>query len=142
MAQFTDTIVGSFDARKARLSVPAAFRQLLARMGAENLVLRRSSHSPCIEAWPEPDFEREVNRRIGDLDPFSPDFQKKSRQLVGRASTLALDGDGRLVLPKPLVEAAHLDGEVAFAGRAKFFEIWNARLLAEHEAALDAEDAA
>jgi MraZ protein len=141
MAQFTDTIQGTFDAKKSRLSVPAPFRQILARMGAENLVLRRSNHSACIEVWPQPDFEREVERRIGELDPFSPDYSRRSRQLVGRATTLALDNDGRLVLPKPLIDAARIEGDVAFAGRAKFFEIWNARLLEEHEAALDAEDA-
>jgi MraZ protein len=142
MAQFTDTIQGTFDAKKSRLSVPALFRQLLARMGAESVVLRKSSHSKCIEVWPQPDFEREVNRRIGELDPFSPDFQRQSSKLVGRAVTIVLDGDGRMVLPARLIEAAQLESEIAFAGRAKFFEIWNARLLEEHEAELEAEEAA
>lgn len=133
MALFTDTLAGTFDGKKGRLSVPAAFRGLLSRMGAEAVVLRRSDHSPCIEVWPQPVFEQMVERLIADLDPFSPDFARRSRKLVGRASTLSLDAEGRLVVPKPLADAAGLKDAVAFAGRARFFEIWDAPTHDEHE---------
>ncbi len=142
MAQFTDTIGGTFDAKKTRVSVPAAYRQLLTQMGATALVLRKSSHSECIEIWPQPDFEREVNRRIEALDPFAPDYNRRVAKLVGRASTLSPDADGRIVIPAPLIAHAGLEGEVSFAGRAKFFELWHAPKLVAHEAAMDAEDAA
>ena len=46
------------------------------------------------------------------------------------------DSEGRLVLPRELIEKAELDGEIAFSGRIRFFQIWNAARLA----AVEAED--
>lgn len=134
MAQFTDTIAGTFDAKKMRLSVPAPFRAVLNAAGTQTVVLRRSSHAACIDCWPEPDFAREIQRRTDELDPFSEDYDERMAELVGRATTLTMDGDGRLVLPRALVEHAGLAGEISFAGRSKFFQIWSTPALDAHEA--------
>jgi MraZ protein len=142
MALFTDTFAGTFDGKKSRLSVPAAYRGLLSRLSAEAVVLRKSNHSPCIEVWPQPDFERMVDRAIADLDPFSSEYALRSRKLVGRASTLTMDAEGRLVVPKQLVEAAGLKDAVAFAGQARFFEIWDSAALEEHDRRLAEQEAA
>ena len=116
--------------------MPAPFRAVLARLNAEEVVLRKSSHSPCIEVWPKPVFDAEVDKRIADLDPFDPSYEKLSRKLVARIHVLRPDGEGRMVLPKDLIEKAELDGEIAFSGRVRFFQIWNAARLA----AVEAED--
>jgi MraZ protein len=121
--------------------VPAPFRAVLARLNAEEVVLRKSSHSPCIEVWPKPVFDAEVDRRIADLDPFDPSYEKLSRKLVARIHVLRPDAEGRMVLPKELIEKAELDGEIAYSGRIRFFQIWNAARLAEAEAADEEEEA-
>ena len=108
MAQFTGTFEGTFDANKSRLSVPATFRATLSAFGTNVMVLRPSSHSPCLDCWPEPQFAAEVERRTDELDPFSADYDTRVAELVGDAITITLDTDGRVVLPRQLVEHAQL----------------------------------
>ncbi len=144
MLHFTGTLDGTFDAKKARLSMPAPFRSILNRLNAEAIVLRASAHAPCIEVWPEPVFRAEVQRVLGKLSPLNPKYHKFSRQLVGNAHTLSIDGEGRLVLPPALVAHAGLEtGPVKFAGSAEVFHIWAPAALAANDAAIadDDEDA-
>ena len=74
-----------FDARKTRLSVPSAFRAVLARTGSgePDVVLRPSNHSPCIDVWPKAAFEAEVERRLEGLDPFSEEYEDHHRRADG-----------------------------------------------------------
>jgi MraZ protein len=140
MSDFAGTIPGNFDAKKGRISVPAAFRGTLARLGAEDVVLRTSRHLPCIEVWPKPDFMAEFERRVDGLSKLSAEYQAISRKLLGRVHTLHPDAEGRVVMPRELAEKAGLDGEIQFAGRGAYFEIWNGTAFAAEEARLDALD--
>ncbi|WP_149541166.1 division/cell wall cluster transcriptional repressor MraZ [Siccirubricoccus phaeus] len=140
MSDFAGTFPGSFDAKKGRISVPAAFRATLNRLGAEDVILRSSRFLPCLEVWPKPDYMAEFERRTAGLSKLSAEYQSISRKLLGRVHTLRPDTEGRVVMPGPLVEKARLDGEIQFAGRGAFFEIWNSAAFAEEEARLDALD--
>ncbi|MDO9711243.1 division/cell wall cluster transcriptional repressor MraZ [Paracraurococcus lichenis] len=140
MSGFAGTIGGTFDAKKGRISVPAPFRAVLNRIGAEEIVLRPSRHAPCIEVWPEPAYMAEVQRRVEGLSPLTGEYQAVMRKLVSRIHTLRPDAEGRLVMPKELAEKAALDGEIAFTGLGAFFQIWSAAKLAEEEARLADED--
>jgi MraZ protein len=140
MSEFTGTFGGGFDAKKGRISVPAPFRAILARQGAEEIVLRRSRHLPCIEVWSKPDYMAEVDARVAGLSKLSAEYQSIMRKLVGKIHTLHPDTEGRVVMPKELAEAAQFGTELQFAGRGAFFEIWSAAAHAAEEARLDAED--
>ncbi len=138
--EFVGTIPGNFDAKKGRISVPAAFRTVLGRMGADEIILRRSRHLPCIEVWPKPDYMAEVSARVAGLSKLSAEYQAIMRKLVGKIHTLHPDAEGRVVMPKELAEAGQFEGDLQFAGRGAYFEIWSATRHAEEEARLDAED--
>ncbi|RYI99245.1 MAG: cell division/cell wall cluster transcriptional repressor MraZ [Acetobacteraceae bacterium] len=140
MSEFTGTYGGGFDAKKGRISVPAPFRAILSRLGAEEIILRKSRHQPCVEVWPKPDYMAEVNARTAGLSKLSAEYQTIMRKLVGRIHTLHPDSEGRVVMPKELSEQARFEAELQFAGRGGYFEIWAATAFAEAEALLDAED--
>lgn len=140
MSEFTGTIGGGFDAKKGRISVPALYRTVLSRIGAEEIVLRHSRHLPCIEVWARPDYMAEVEARVAGLSKLSAEYQAIMRKLVGRIHILRPDTEGRVVMPKELAERAKLDGDIQFAGRGAYFEIWSASAYAAEEARLDAED--
>lgn len=140
MSEFVGTFGGGFDAKKGRISVPSNFRNTLSRRGAEDIILRRSRHLPCIEVWPKPDYMAEVEARVAGLSKLSAEYQSIMRKLVGRIHTLHPDSEGRVVLPKELAEHAAFEAELQFAGRGAYFEIWSAAAYAAVEARLDAED--
>jgi transcriptional regulator MraZ len=126
----------AFDAKKTRLSVPSSFRAVLAKNGdPDDVVLRPSSHSPCIDVWPKATFQAEVERRTKDLDPFSQEFDEVTDELTVRAHDVRLDGDGRIVVPRPLLADVPLDAHAVIVGRRSFFQIWPAPTWAERQAA-------
>jgi len=140
MSGFAGTFGGTFDAKKGRISVPANFRAVLNRIGAEEIVLRPSRHAPCIEIWPEPAYMAEVQRRVEGLSQLSSEYHAVMRKLVARIHTLRPDAEGRIVMPKELAEKAGLDGEIQFSGLGGYFQVWSAARLAEEEARLEAAD--
>ncbi len=128
----------AFDAKKTRLSVPSSFRAVLAQSGDQDVVLRPSNHSPCIDVWPKETFQAEVERRTKDLDPFSEEFDEATDGLTVRAHETRVDADGRVVLPKTLLAEVPLDANVQVVGRESFFQIWSAPVWAERRAAAKA----
>lgn len=111
--------------------MPAAFRAILAEQGAQEIILRPSGHSPCIDVWPKPDFQTEVRSRVGDADPFRRRFDELTDDLTIDVFSLRPDAEGRIVLPKDLLDLVPLEPELRFLGRDKFFQIWPARIWAE-----------
>lgn len=133
----------AFDAKKTRLSVPSSFRAVLAQTGGDgDVVLRPSSHSPCIDVWPKATFQAEVERRTRDLDPFSSEFDEVTDGLTVQAYDIRVDADGRVVLPRALLADVPLDANAVIVGRRSFFQIWPAPTWAERQAAAKAQSAA
>jgi MraZ protein len=140
MSGFSGTISGTFDAKKGRISVPASVRAILARLDAEEIVLRPSRHANCIELWPQPAYAAVVQERVHGISPLSIEYHDIMRKLMARIHTIRPDAEGRLVMPKELAEKAGLDGEIQFAGLGAYLQIWPAVEFAKEEARLAAED--
>ncbi|MFC7735284.1 division/cell wall cluster transcriptional repressor MraZ [Roseomonas sp. GCM10028921] len=122
MTQFMGTFTGKLD-RKGRVSVPAAFRGALERLGTLELVLRRSHRDACVEAWPLPTFET-MAAGLEQLDVFSDALDDLSLSLFADAFPLRPDGEGRVVLPEDLIAHAGLTEAVTFMGAGRSFQIW------------------
>jgi len=139
-AIFNDVHLNAVDA-KARVSLPAAFRQTIdIRCGTGKVAsglartLRMSVNAAlgCIEV--------SDGLNIADteeqLTAHAERLAEKSGELVSdildalEAKTfpmmkdVAFDGDGRMVLPERLREKAGIDGQAFFVGRGRRFRIW------------------
>jgi MraZ protein len=130
----------AFDARKTRLSVPSAFRAVLARTGngEPDVVLRPSNNSPCIDVWPKATFETEVDRRLEGLDPFGEEYERITDELTVPVHETRVDADGRIVLPRTLLAELPLDANAMIVGRKSHFQIWSAPVWADRQAAIKA----
>lgn len=125
---------GTFDAKKARLSVPSAFRDVLTEQSAHEIILRPSNHSPCIDVWARPAYEADVKARIGEQDRFRRRFDETTDELTIDVFKLRLDAEGRIVLPQDLLEQVPLEADLRFLGREAFFQIWSTRVWTEERA--------
>ncbi len=132
MGQFYGTHQNRLDA-KGRVSVPAPFRAEL-RAGAAALVLRRSHSHPCIEAWPEAEFEK-LAAPLDRLDIFSEAQDDLQTALYADAHRVEPDKDGRISLPDSLVQHAGLTETVSFVGAGRIFRIWEPEAAAQRLAA-------
>ena len=67
----------------------------------------------------------DMSEIINKLDPYSTERDAFEAVVMGEASELPLDPEGRITLPQYLVEYAELDRKVYFVGKGRVFEIWN-----------------
>ena len=105
---------------KNRLTLPARFRQAF----ADGVVVTRGLDG-CLHAFRRPDWDRLVESRLAALDPLSPEGRRLERFFYSGASETELDKQGRVMLPRELIEHAKLGREVVVAGVNDRLEIWD-----------------
>ena len=125
---------------KGRLSVPARQRESLLDISAGSIVVTIDTQSSCLVLYPLREWER-IERDIQNLPTLNPAVRRLQRLVLGYASDLDLDSNGRILLPGALREYAHLEKRVVLVGQGNKLELWSESLWeAECEAALAAEE--
>jgi MraZ protein len=121
---------------KGRLAMPARQREpLLSECGGQ-VVVTIDTQSACLVIYPLPEWER-IEREIQSLPTLKPAVKRFQRLMLGYATDLELDGNGRMLLPQPLREHARLDKKIVLVGQGNKLELWSEALwLAEREQAL------
>lgn len=116
---------------KGRVVMPARFRAQL----ADGLVTTRG-YDRCLYVFPLDDFRREAEQ-LQPRDRTGLDKRNRARALFGGASDLPLDAQGRLPIPAPLREYAHLTRDVVVIGVYDHIEIWDAETWSRKQPELD-----
>ncbi|MDX2049983.1 MAG: cell division/cell wall cluster transcriptional repressor MraZ [Rickettsiaceae bacterium] len=117
--------------KKGRLSVPSLYRQTASAEGFAGVIIYPSIKNKALEGCSLTRIN-ELAEMIYDLDPYSEERDAFETIILGQSVQLSFDTDGRIVLPKYLIDFAGLDGHASFVGKGKVFEIWNPDLLNEH----------
>jgi MraZ protein len=107
-------------AEKNRLTLPARFRDSF----PDGLVVTRGMDG-CLYAYARSDWQSLVDSRLATLDPLSRDDRMMTRYFFSAAVEAVPDKQGRIMLPAPLVEHAHLGRDVVVAGVYDHLEIWD-----------------
>ncbi len=122
MALFIDTFVNKID-RKGRVSVPATFRAVLAEQPFQGIVAFPSFQLSALQCAGM-DWMQSLIESTRQVDLFSPEHDDLTAALFPDAKQLLFDGEGRIMLPEALCTHARLSDTAAFAGRGRYFEIW------------------
>ena len=148
MDRFVSTFTNKIDA-KGRVSVPAPFRAVLERdaygAGAgttageaaqpgdrpvAGIYCYPSLDAPALDAGGER-LAGKIDRLLAGLPDYSDERDELSVALYGDVQVLAIDGDGRIVLPEPLRAHAGIAGQITFVGLGDKFQIWQPERFAE-----------
>jgi MraZ protein len=126
---------------KGRLAIPMRYRESIREQSDGQLVLTYSAFdSGALYLYPEKEWER-VRDEVTGLSTFNPGHRSLQRKLVGSASTIEPDGNGRIQLPQTLRQVAGLEKRVVLLGMGSRFEVWNETILnqkrAEEERSFD-----
>ena len=126
---------------KGRLAIPMRYRDSIQEQSGGQLVLTYSAFdSGALYLYPEKEWER-VRDDITGLSTFNPGHRSLQRKLVGSASAVEPDGNGRIQIPQTLRQVAGLEKRVVLLGMGNRFEIWNETILnqkrVEEERSLD-----
>ncbi|WP_176084156.1 division/cell wall cluster transcriptional repressor MraZ [Martelella sp. HB161492] len=134
MNRFLSNQTKKIDA-KGRVSVPAAFRSVLAERQIEELYCFQDFVFPAISIG-GPDLLARFERQIDQEDPFSPEANSMSLLIHGGGVFMKLDAEGRLMVTDFIRDFTGIGSEVTFVGRADHFQLW------EPQAFQAAQDAA
>ena len=121
---------------KGRMAVPARQRELLAVICDGHLVVTVDTQSNCLALYPLPEWER-IEHDVQALPALNPAVKRFQRLVLGYASDLQLDGNGRVLVPPALREYAQLEKRAVLVGQGNKLELWSEELWhKECEAAL------
>ena len=133
MARFTGTYVNKVD-KKGRVSVPAPFRATLEALGAPIVNLKPSPDRQALDGVTEA-YMDEVQRRLDAMDLYSPEREALEIREFSETQQLQMDPEGRIILPRHMLDLAGITDSVAFMGMGSRFQIWEPEALKAHQQA-------
>lgn len=119
----------SLDA-KGRIVLPARYRDRLLEICQSQLIVTIDTDQPCLLIYPLPEWEL-IEEKIEALPSFNPSTRRIQRLLIGHATEIEVDTNGRMLLPSPLREYAQLSKKLVLIGQGKKFELWDELVWAE-----------
>jgi MraZ protein len=109
---------------KSRLALPTRFRETMQIAGEGRLVVTIDMDEHCLLMYPLPEWEV-VQRDLEALSNIHPDARRLQRLMIGHATDLDLDANGRIVIPPMLRDFAQLEKPVVLVGQGNKIEIWS-----------------
>ena len=109
---------------KGRLSIPKRYRERLQLDTAGQLVVTIDTETNCLLLYPMTAWE-EIEAKIEALPSFNKATRRIQRLLLGHATEVDMDKQGRILLPTLLREYAHIERKSILLGQGKKFEIWD-----------------
>lgn len=109
---------------KGRFAVPTRTREALTAACEGRVVITAHNEERCLLVYPEPQWQ-ELLPKIEALPNLNKAANRLQRLLIGYATPLELDGNGRLLLPAPLRDYAGLEKKLMLVGQGKKMELWS-----------------
>jgi len=108
---------------KGRLKVPAEFKRVLDEKYGQQFYIT-SLDGKVAQVYPFEEWER-IEQKLAGLSTFNPTKRKFLDRTNYWGQQVEIDGQGRLLMPQLLREAAGLKGEVAVTGMLTYLEVRN-----------------
>lgn len=116
---------------KGRLAVPARYRDVIAAHSSHQLVVTIDTQSPCLLLYPTHEWEI-IENKLQNLSSFNQVTRRIQRLLIGHATELELDNNGRILIPQLLRDYAGLAKETMLVGQGRKFELWDKQQWHQH----------
>jgi MraZ protein len=108
---------------KGRLKVPAEFKRVIDEKYGQQFYIT-SLDGDVAQLYPFEEWER-IEQKLAGLSTFNPTKKKFLSKTNYWGQQVEMDGQGRLLLPQLLRDAARLKGEVAVTGYQTYLEVRN-----------------
>jgi MraZ protein len=109
---------------KGRLAIPTAARELVARAGNRLVVAYNPYEGGCLWLYPEAAWET-VRDQVMALPNAKKVHRNLQLKLVGAATVVEPDSNGRVTLPASHRAAAGIEKKAVLLGMGGKFELWS-----------------
>ena len=124
---------------KGRITVPSGLKVVLDKELQNGFVLKPSVFNRCIELYPQGEWQEIMEKMRSKLNLFSKQHLDYLRKYTAGVKEVEVDGSGRFLIPKPLLEFAKIDKEVVLAPTLNFIEVWDRECYEAEIASIDEE---
>jgi len=108
---------------KGRLKIPAEFKRVIDEKYGQQFYIT-SLDGDVAQLYPFEEWER-IEQRLAGLSTFNPTKKKFLSKVNYWGQVVEMDGQGRLLIPQLLRDAAKIKGEVAVSGYQTYLEVRN-----------------
>lgn len=109
---------------KGRFAIPKRYRESIADASDNQLIVTIDLHSPCLLIYTQDEWEV-IERKLMSLPNVDPQARLYQRLLLGHATEVEMDNQGRMLLPGLLRDHAKLDKQAILLGQGNKFELWS-----------------
>ncbi|MCU1295754.1 MAG: putative MraZ protein [Acidobacteriaceae bacterium] len=109
---------------KGRLKVPAEFKRVIDEKYGSAQFYITSLDGNVAQLYPFEEWER-IEQKLAALSTFNPTKKKFLSRVNYYGQVVEMDGQGRLLIPQLLRDAAQIKGEVAVLGNLTYLEVRN-----------------
>ena len=120
-------LVGTYECKadaKGRIMMPIAIKKQLESTLTNGFVLKRAVFNACLELYPVKEWKK-LMEKVNDLNRFNKKNNDFIRRFTAGVKTVEIDTSGRILIPKDLVNYAHISKEVVVSSTVNILEIWD-----------------
>mgnify|MGYP003571294516 FL=1 len=122
MANFIGDYRCKIDA-KGRILFPAGLKKQLAA-GDNGFVVKKDLFEQCLVMYTSTEWEHQNQIIRSQINPFNKEHNRFLRGFYRGTAEIELDNNGRLLLPKRLLDEVSIDKEIVLSGQDTKIEIW------------------
>ncbi|MCB0401609.1 MAG: division/cell wall cluster transcriptional repressor MraZ [Flavobacteriales bacterium] len=118
--------IGEYECKldvKGRLMLPSGLRKQLDAASEEKFVMNRGFEK-CLVLYPKNDWKY-ISEEVNKLNQYVKKNREFIRYFYRGATEMALDGTGRLLFPKRMLEYAGVEKEVVLFAYGNRIEVWD-----------------
>ncbi|MDZ7847823.1 MAG: division/cell wall cluster transcriptional repressor MraZ [Owenweeksia sp.] len=109
---------------KGRVAIPAGLKRQLLPVLERGFVLKQSVFQKCLELYPMHEWEKTMSK-VNKLNRFVKKNNDFIRRFTAGVKLLEVDANGRLNVPRDLMQFANLQSEVVMSSAVGMIEVWN-----------------
>lgn len=113
-----------------RFKFPVALKKMLLPVIEDGFVIRESIFDKCLELYPRKEFEKEVEHKISQLNPYNFEDRLLIRKL-SEGNPIELDANDRLLIPADQKKAKGISKEIVLISKINIIEIWDVEVYNE-----------
>jgi MraZ protein len=121
------TFIGDYECKvdeKGRVLFPSSLRKQVKSESPDRFVVKKDIYEECLVLYPMEEWEHQTAIIRRNTNPYNKEHNLFVREFFRGTAEVTLDSNGRLLLPKRLLEMVGIGRDIVMAGMNGKIEIW------------------
>lgn len=121
------TFIGDYDCKvddKGRILFPSSLRKQINSASPDRFVVKKDIYEDCLVLYLTEEWDRQTQIIRKNTNPYNRNHNQFIREFFRGTAEVTLDSNGRLLLPRKLLDLTGINKDVVLAGMNGKIEIW------------------